>query len=452
MDLLYLICMEPDVISNDLFAACVLARMAEASSDAVTRHARSAPAAQPHAPAVHPPSRAIVPREALIHLILEQLPRFRTRLYIHDEHALAELLAGSLLECMPGDYAWSLCFDAPFISRLCLEGILPICCELGGGISSGLYVLLPKLHVQRCVLLPGKLHISKKVRKRAARYRLTVCQAFEEVLQQCIQQHGVAWLYPPMQRLLMAMAAPASLEGLEKCSSPRFVSFELWTRPEVTDAIEDGGDRGERSRGEDPTSSGSGGGDDGGSASGGFGGGRSGRGDATGSSARADGSTADCVSPCDHASSGDGGSPHGYRSSSQNGSSADRAGDSRTERPSRGDCGGPANPDRASAGQPQLVAGDLGCMVGSVYTSFSGFHLGDGTGSIQLALTGRLLERAGFGMWDLGQEHTYKVALGASALPRREFLAKFRQLTSKPNRLRDVLGKGGDATEASALR
>jgi len=91
-------------------------------------------------------------------------------------------------------------------------------------------------------------------------------------------------------------------------------------------------------------------------------------------------------------------------------------------------------------------------MVGSVYTSFSGFHLGDGTGSIQLALTGRLLERAGFGMWDLGQEHTYKVALGASALPRREFLAKFRQLTSKPNRLRDVLGKGGDATEASALR
>jgi Leu/Phe-tRNA-protein transferase len=414
-----------------------------------------------------------VPRELLIHLILEQLPRFRTRLYIHDEHALAELQAGGLLECMPGDYAWSLCFDAPFVSRLCLEGILPICCELelGNGVSPGLYILLPKLHVQRCVLLPGKLHISKKVRKRAARYRLTVCQAFDEVLQQCIHQHGVAWLYPPMQRLLKAMAAPASLEGLETCRSPRFVSFELWTRPEMGDTIPLGEGGGDKSRGGGPSNGSCDGGSRGGSGCG-SGGGGSARGDASGSGSSADDSRRD------HGSEGGGGSgggsPRGCGSRCTNGPSAGCAIVCGNECPSDGECGAtpaalaashaaiapnggdcgvnPANVNRARAGHPQLVAGDLGCMVGSVYTSFSGFHFGDGTGSIQLALTGRLLERAGFGMRDLGQEHTYKAALGASTLPRREFLAKFRQLTSLPNRLREVVGDSGDATEASALR
>jgi len=287
---------------------------------------------------------AAVPREHLIRLILEQLPRFRSRLYIDGDSALAELINCGLLEHMPGDYSWSLCFEAPFISRLCREGFLPICCELGGGTAPGLYVLLPKLHIQRCILRHGDMHISKKVRKRAPRYRLTVCQAFDEVMQQCIEQHGMAWLYPPMQRVLSQLAAPATLDGLEACS-PRFVSFELWTRPEPSGG---GGDAMEKA--------------------------------------------------------------------------------------------------------PQLVAGDLGCVVGSSYTSFSGFHIGDGTGSIQMALTGMLLERAGFGWWDLGQEHGYKAVLGAKPVPRAEFIDTFRQLRGVPNRLRELVGAGGDATEASALR
>ena len=45
----------------------------------------------------------------------------------------------------------SLNFSARFVASLCYEGLLPICCELGGG--TGLYVLLPKLHVERCILL-----------------------------------------------------------------------------------------------------------------------------------------------------------------------------------------------------------------------------------------------------------------------------------------------------------
>ena len=50
---------------------------------------------------------------------------------------------------LDGDFCWSLSFETAFLRALCYEGFLPICCELGGG--SGLYVLLPKLHVQRCV-------------------------------------------------------------------------------------------------------------------------------------------------------------------------------------------------------------------------------------------------------------------------------------------------------------
>ena len=203
------------------------------------------------------------------------------------------------------------------------------------------------------------------------------------MLQQCIKQHGVAWLYPPMQHLLTQMAIPPSLDGLDRVATPQFVSFELWTRPNA------------RNSGE-----------------------------------------------VDH--------DDGHVAST---SSASRDGDAPLDGKGRGGDGVSGSRGISSnLSSPQLVAGDLGCIVGSCYTSFSGFHEGSGTGSIQLVLTGKLLERAGFGMWDLGQEHAYKSALGASSVPRRDFLALFRQLRCMPNRLRDVVGDGGDATVASSLR
>ena len=260
------------------------------------------------------PPWAAIPTPELHAIIHNQIPSFRRRPYLADVSRLeAMLAAGSLLE-LEGDYCWSLCFEERFVARLCYEGFLPICCDVGGSEMPGLYVLLPKLHEQRCVLLPPRLHISRKVRRRARRYILTVGRALPRVLHGCIAQHGVSWLYPPMQRLLLKLIAGCGVGG----GHVRTVSFELWALPEGASAGEFRDDL-------------------------------------------------------------------------------------------------------------RLVAGDLGCVVGSSYTSFSGFRCEDGAGSVQLALTARLLERAGFAWWDLGQEHTYKTDLGAELIPRADFIKRFHR-------------------------
>jgi len=74
-----------------------------------------------------------------------------------------------------------------------------------------------------------------------------------------------------------------------------------------------------------------------------------------------------------------------------------------------------------------LVAADLGYVVGACYVSMSGFRKPNtkSCGTVQLTATYALLKRCGFAFWDLGMVMEYKTGLGARVVPRREFIDMF---------------------------
>ena len=279
----------------------------------------------------------------------------------------------------------SLCFSPRFIAALCYEGLLPICCELGGG--TGLYVLLPKLHAERCVLSFDALHVPKKVRKRARRYVLTCGRAFDAVLDGCIRQHGESWLYPPLQTALRALTTAAAPAGCGD-SSPSAVSSSA----DVASGEVAGRVAGGCSLSSHRPERGSGGG-----------GGEVGTGgDLSRRSSGAEQSEPQPQQPqpqpqppgrtAKH-SSAPSASPSSSSSSSSTAAAAAASGS--------GDAAGGASYEgggvRALSFElwrdGELVAGELGCAVGASYTSFSGFHAESGAGAAQLAMTASLVCR-----------------------------------------------------------
>src|SRR3989338_10840294 len=63
----------------------------------------------------------------------------------------------------------------------------------------------------------------------------------------------------------------------------------------------------------------------------------------------------------------------------------------------------------------QLVAGELAYVVGSTFTSLTGWFNSayPGAGTVQLMALGFLIKRAGFTLWDFGMPMKYKLSLGA---------------------------------------
>ena len=267
---------------------------------------------------------------ALRRLVAEQVPRFQNRPYLADSFAVHSALAAGLEGSLEGDYCWSLSFAPEFVRTLCAEGFVPISCELGG--NTGLFVLLPKLHEERCVLHFDSLHVPRKVRRRALResHRLSVDDAFDAVLAGCVRQHGDTWLHPPLRSALEAMSGGSSADPVAgDAGAVRVCSFALW---------------------------------------------------------------------------------HGH----------------------------------------ELVAGEFGVAIGRVYTSFSGFHTANGAGALQIVLTAMLLRRAGFAWWDLGQAHDYKIAHGATVMPRTHFLDQFRRQRALPNAMAPLLASREDGASFGA--
>ena len=75
----------------------------------------------------------------------------------------------------------------------------------------------------------------------------------------------------------------------------------------------------------------------------------------------------------------------------------------------------------------ELSGGELGCSVGGVYTSLTGFSSEDNAGSVQLAALGKLLEQSDFEYWDLGMEMEYKIRLGAELMTRADFVQEIHR-------------------------
>jgi Leu/Phe-tRNA-protein transferase len=112
----------------------------------------------------------------------------------------------ALLETDYGEeFCLALDFEPRFAADLMAAGFLLMSSRLGvpgPGKEEGMFVLLPKLHLQRSVLFFPELHVKKSIRSRLSRYELQVDAAFDRILDRCVEVHGEDWLTPPLRELL----------------------------------------------------------------------------------------------------------------------------------------------------------------------------------------------------------------------------------------------------------
>ncbi len=83
----------------------------------------------------------------------------------------------------------------------------------------------------------------------------------------------------------------------------------------------------------------------------------------------------------------------------------------------------------------QLVAGEVGYSIGTVYTSLSGFSSREkkhnNAGTLQIVLLARYLHKRGFSFWNMGHPNMeYKKRLGSITYNREEFLQKYYKATN----------------------
>jgi Leu/Phe-tRNA-protein transferase len=87
----------------------------------------------------------------------------------------------------------------------------------------------------------------------------------------------------------------------------------------------------------------------------------------------------------------------------------------------------------------ELIAGEVGYVIGRTYTSLSGFSSREkaykNCGSLQLVLLAQHLQKEGFAFWNLGHPYMeYKKRLGAEILEREKFLELWnREITRSRN-------------------
>jgi len=83
----------------------------------------------------------------------------------------------------------------------------------------------------------------------------------------------------------------------------------------------------------------------------------------------------------------------------------------------------------------KLIAGEVGYIIATTYTSLSGFSSNEkkyaNTGTLQLVLLSKYLEKKNFAFWNLGHPHMeYKQRLGCQIYSRSDFLKKWQKFIS----------------------
>jgi Leu/Phe-tRNA-protein transferase len=124
----------------------------------------------------------------------------------------------------PGEFWWSLDYNLDFLHQCWYEGFL----TMSDRISSSRDVLLPKLHVARCVVdFVNVRKPQKSCIKRAKKmgYVLTVNKAFADVCKGIQEQHGFNWFFPKLVKTFTD-----SNSTLPTNDKTHIVSFELWTK------------------------------------------------------------------------------------------------------------------------------------------------------------------------------------------------------------------------------
>ena len=74
----------------------------------------------------------------------------------------------------------------------------------------------------------------------------------------------------------------------------------------------------------------------------------------------------------------------------------------------------------------ELKAGEVGVVMGRVYTSYSGYYEENNAGTVQMILMTQWLKETGFDFLDLGMPLDYKAQLGAREINPRHFVEIFR--------------------------
>ena len=74
----------------------------------------------------------------------------------------------------------------------------------------------------------------------------------------------------------------------------------------------------------------------------------------------------------------------------------------------------------------EIRAGEVGVVMGRVYTSYSGYYEEDNAGTVQMILMAKWLEETGFDFLDFGLPLDYKTKLGACDIDPRRFVELFR--------------------------